>query len=109
MSKIIGGATAFAAVIIILIIVLVVVHLTMPKDCDCAEEGGDCKILNKPYSIKYMDVNDPSKFKEKKFGIGGDYVIYPLSLKCDMSTFSSDPSPGNKKKCTLTRGKLSIC
>jgi len=106
---VIYGVGAIAALIAAAIIVLIVMNFAMSKDCDCAEEGADCVILGKPRGIKYMDANDPTKFKEKKFGIGGDYPVYPFSLNCGAGVFLEDPSPGNKKKCTLTRGKFDPC
>ena len=99
-------------VVLLLIIVVIALSITgffFRKDCDCAAEGESCLIVGKPYGIKYMDAKDPNKFTEKTFGIGGDILTYPLTIKCEQANFATDPSPGNAKKCTLTRSKLAIC
>ncbi len=104
----------FAIIVFVLIllggtIALLVAEFILRKDCDCAAEGENCLITSKSYSIKYVDTKDPTKYTEKKFGLGGDYVVTPLTVKCEQASFATDPSPGNAKKCTLTKSQLSFC
>ena len=104
MSPLAIGIIAFCVLVGAAIIITLFVLGLSTKDCDCAKEGETCVVFGKATGVKFMDVEDNSKFIEKTF------IIIPPLFKCDASYFDGkDPSPGKPKKCSLTRSKLSFC